>query len=103
MPLLYITLAGAAAIILFFVLRRRELDKLPEQHHLASLMIAALTDGSGVAPADVSSWLDAQRWSRSRRSVRVSHALTLAHRSVASGYHPTLLALAQRLIDPALP
>lgn len=96
----YIVLSAAAAIIWFFLLRRRELDKAPEQHQLASMMIAALTQGSGVQPGDVSAWLREQRWGGGRRAVRVSHALNLARRSLPEVQHPPLLALARMLIAP---
>jgi hypothetical protein len=95
---LYIVLSAAAAFILFFILRRRELNRAPEQHHLASLMIAAHTAGSGVSAADVLAWVRAQQWSASRRSVRVSHALGLARANVPEEHQAPLLALARGLI-----
>jgi uncharacterized protein YjcR len=93
-----ITIAAAIAIIWFFALRRRELNKAPEQHQLASMMIASLTSGSGVQPSDVHRWVSAQQWSASRRSVRVSHALGLARTNVPEEQQTTLLELARGLI-----
>ncbi len=95
--LLYITLAGAAAFVLYFVLRQRALDNAPDQHHLASLMIAALTSGSGVEQRDIERWIADQGWSRARQSVRVHHALGLARGTIAPDHHPVLLELARRL------
>jgi uncharacterized protein YjcR len=96
---LYIVISAAIAIIWFFALRRRELNKAPEQHHLASMMIAALTNGSGVQPEDVRAWIKEQGWSASRRSVRVSHALGLARANVPEQHQATLLDLARGLIS----
>jgi hypothetical protein len=96
--LVYIVLSAAAAIIWFWMLRRRNLSQAPEQHHLASMMIAALTAGSGVSTEDVSAWLAEQRWSGSKRSVRVSHALGLARANMPEDHHASLLDLARRLI-----
>jgi hypothetical protein len=96
--LLYVTLAAAVAIALFFGLRRRSLDKEPEQHHLASLMIAALTEGSGIQPSHVREWVAEQRWSAPKRSVRVSHALGLARANVPEAGQGPLLDLARGLI-----
>jgi uncharacterized protein YjcR len=97
--LLYITIAALLFFATFFFARRRELNKAPEQHHLASLMLASLTAGSGVEPADVRVWIDQQGWSASRRSVRVSHALGLARANVPEAHQGTLLKLARGLIS----
>jgi hypothetical protein len=96
--LLYIVLSAAAAMIGFWYWRRRALNQAPEQHHLASLMIAALTAGSGVQPNDVQAWITDKRWSASTRSVRVSHALGLARTNVAAAGQGPLLDLARALI-----
>jgi hypothetical protein len=90
--------SAAAAIIWFFLLRRRELDKAPEQHQLASMLIAALARDGGVTAQTIRDWIGTQGWSRSRRSVRISHALRLAQPTVPEQHQAALLALARALI-----
>jgi uncharacterized protein YjcR len=97
--LLYVTIAAVIFFVGFFIARRRQLNRAPEQHHLASMMVAALTQESTVKPQDVSAWVNAQGWSASRRSVRVSHALRLAQANVPTEHQATLLDLARRLIS----
>ena len=97
---LFLLVFGALGLALFaFSRQRRILNGDRDQHHLASLLIAAVSGEEGVSPQLIRHWMADKGWSMAERRKRVAHGLRLAGGAVSGDGYPPLLALARNLME----
>ena len=90
-------LTFAGMLWLYNYRRQQRLDADPAQHHLASLLIAAVTGQPGARQRTASEQLDQIAKGSADRRVRLTHAVMLVRGSAAPELYAKVLELARRL------
>lgn len=100
--LMWIALGGCALLIVYYVRRQRALAADPAQHHLATLMIAAVAGIEGKSDADVRAYIRTQGWNAAHTRIRVTQAVLATRATVPPERYEQLLNLSRRLLNNAL-
>lgn len=90
-------LAFAGMLWLFNHRRQQRLDADPAQHHLASLMVGAVTGQLGASQRLAAEHLDQIAKGSADRRVRLTHAVMLVRGSAAPELYAKVLELARKL------
>lgn len=94
---LLLTLGALGAAVYAFSRRKVYFDKDRNQHHLASMLIAVVTQSEPLGRIDIVNWLEAQNWPAVERQKRVDHAVGLAGTAVSGKIFDDVTALARSL------
>ena len=90
-------LAFAGMLWLFNHRRQKRLDADPGQHHLASLLVGAVTGQPGVSQRIAAEHLDLIAKGSADRRVRLTHAVMLVRSSATPELYAKVLELSRRL------
>ena len=90
-------LAFAGVLLLYNHRRQQRLDADPAQHHLASLLVGAVSGQPGASQRLAAEQLDQISKGSADRRVRLTHAVMLVRGSAAPELYAKVLELARRL------